>query len=144
VPAEPGIGEDPRNLGYPIAQLPSYRGDENTPTSRHQGAIVTTLHIEHPIVDFDLWVTAFERFAEARQAAGVRSHRVSRPVDDPSFVILDLEFDDVDRAERFRLFLETQVWASAENSPALAGRPRTVIFEEADDRTRVSAGTTHR
>jgi hypothetical protein len=31
---------------------------------------MTTLHIEHPIVDFDLWRRAFDGFAGARARAG--------------------------------------------------------------------------
>jgi hypothetical protein len=104
---------------------------------------MTTLHIEHAIVDFDLWNTAFERFAQARLNAGVRSQRVSRPVDDPRYVIIDLEFDGAEPAERFRSFLETTVWTSSEKSPALASKPRTMIFEDDDARATVSAGPTH-
>lgn len=36
-----------------------------------------TLSIEHAIDDFPTWKSAFERFAEARQQAGVVSHRCS-------------------------------------------------------------------
>jgi hypothetical protein len=105
---------------------------------------MTTLHIEHPIVDFELWNTAFERFAEARRNAGVRGHRVSRPVDDPYYVIIDLDFDELDQAEQFLAFLRSQVWPSAASSPALAGAPRTVIFQPDQAVATVSAGTTHR
>jgi hypothetical protein len=90
-----------------------------------------TLHIEHPITDFETWTAAFNRFADARRQAGVRSHRVQRPVDDPTYVLVDLEFDTVEAAEAFRHFLETQVWATPENSPALAGTPRTRILATA-------------
>jgi hypothetical protein len=36
-----------------------------------------TLHIEHPITDFDTWSSAFGRFAEIQRLAGVR--RAMRP-----------------------------------------------------------------
>jgi hypothetical protein len=42
---------------------------------------MTTLHIEHPVTDFGAWKAAFDRFAEAREKSGVRSHRILRPVD---------------------------------------------------------------
>ena len=45
---------------------------------------MTTLHIEHPITDFELWQTAFARFASARAQSGVRAQRVHRPLDDPA------------------------------------------------------------
>lgn len=90
-----------------------------------------TLHIEHSIVDFDLWNAAFERFADVRKQSGVRRHRVQRPVDDPHYVVIDLDFDTTAEAERFREFLQTKVWPSHENAPALLGTPQTRILEPA-------------
>ncbi len=90
-----------------------------------------TLHIAHEIVDFALWSAVFERFAEQRQRAGVRAHRLQRPVDDPHFVVIDLDFDTPEEAERFLGFLRTQVWSSSENAPALVGSPAVKILEPA-------------
>ena len=89
---------------------------------------MTTLHIEHPITDFEIWSTAFHQFADARQAAGVRAHSVKRPVDDPHYVFVDLEFDDVDAALAFRHFLTTVVWAVSDN---LVGTPKATVLEPA-------------
>jgi hypothetical protein len=91
-----------------------------------------TLHIEHPITDFETWSAAFNGFAEARRRAGVRSHRVQQPVDDPNYVLVDLEFDTTEAAEAFRDFLATTVWATPDHSPALAGAPRTRILTSAE------------
>lgn len=90
-----------------------------------------TLHIEHPISDYDTWRGAFERFADARRQAGVRAHRVLRPVDDPKYVLVDLEFDTTAAAEAFLGFLNTTVWANPEHSPALSGTPRAMILTAA-------------
>jgi hypothetical protein len=90
--------------------------------------MMPTLHIEHPITDFGAWSSAFNRFGEARRQAGVRAHRVSRPVDDQHYVVVDLEFDTVEAAEAFRQFLSAQVWAVPQNAPALAGTPQTKIL----------------
>ncbi|MBC9718935.1 hypothetical protein H9Y04_41055 [Streptomyces sp. TRM66268-LWL] len=92
-----------------------------------------TLHIEHPITDFATWKAAFDGFAAARADAGVRRHRVQRPVDDPAYIVVDLDFDEVADAERFLGFLRSRVWASPENAPALAGTPRTRILETAEE-----------
>jgi hypothetical protein len=92
---------------------------------------MATLHIEHRITDFDTWSTAFNRFADARRNAGVRGHRVQRPVDDPAYVVIDLDFDTTDQATAFLSFLKTKVWAIPENAPALAGTPETMILEPA-------------
>lgn len=92
---------------------------------------MATLHIQHPITDFDTWESAFDRFADARRNAGVRAHRVQRPVDDPRFVVVDLDFDSTDEAQAFLSFLSTRVWASPETSPGLAGTPETMILQPA-------------
>jgi hypothetical protein len=92
---------------------------------------MATLHIEHPITDFDTWNAAFARFADARRRAGVRQQRIQRPVGNPAYVVIDLDFDTVGEAEKFLGLLEQNVWASSENAPALAGRPQTQILEAA-------------
>jgi hypothetical protein len=92
---------------------------------------MATLHIEHPITDFDTWNAAFARFADARRQAGVRHQRIQRPVDDPAYVVVDLDFDTVEEAEKFLGFLHANVWASSENAPALAGKPQTRILQAA-------------
>lgn len=90
-----------------------------------------TLHIEHPITDFATWSKAFGAFADVRRQAGVRAHRVYRPVDDPRYVVIGLDFDTVESAESFLGFLKTNVWANRANAPALAGEPQTRILEVA-------------
>jgi hypothetical protein len=90
-----------------------------------------TLHIEHAIVDFDRWQQAFDSFADTRARAGVLSHRVLRPVDDPRYVVIDLDFATVAEAEAFLGFLRDRVWAVPANSPALAGIPQTRILSPA-------------
>jgi hypothetical protein len=90
---------------------------------------MSTLHIEHPISDFTIWKAAFDRFAAVRQQSGVRSHRIQRSVSDPCYIVLDLDFDSPAEAAAFLEFLQTRVWSSPENSPALAGDPQTAILE---------------
>lgn len=91
---------------------------------------MATLHIEHPITDFDTWNAAFERFADARRQAGVRRQRIQRPVDDPAYVVVDLDFDTVAEADKFLGFLRQNVWTSSANAPALAGSPQTRVLED--------------
>lgn len=90
-----------------------------------------TLHIEHAITDFATWTEAFNQFAEARRNAGVLAERVHQPVDDPRYVVIDLDFETTDEAEGFLDFLKTAVWAVPENAPALAGAPASLILERA-------------
>ena len=79
-----------------------------------------TLHIEHPISDFTTWKAAFDRFAEFRVESGVRHHRVQRPIDDPHYVHIDLDFDTTKEAETFLEFLRTRIWTSRDK----LARPR--------------------
>lgn len=92
---------------------------------------MVTLHIQHPITDFDTWTPAFQRFGDARCNAGVRAERIQRPVDDANYVVIDLDFDTAGEARSFQGFLTTQVWANPKNSPGLAGTPETLILEPA-------------
>lgn len=86
-----------------------------------------TLHITHAISDPVTWRAAFDRFAPAREAAGVRAARVSHPDDDPRRIAVALDFDTEAEAERFVVFLRTHVWSSPASSPALAGTPDVSI-----------------
>ena len=89
---------------------------------------MATLHIEHQIRDFDTWKEAFDRDPAGRQQSGVRRYRVLRPIDDPNFVVIDLDFDSSREAEAFAAALH-DVWRSSRASPALLGTPETRILE---------------
>jgi hypothetical protein len=92
---------------------------------------MTTLHIEHAITDFAVWNAAFERFADMRARSGVRAHRVQQPVDDPCYVVIDLDFDTAEEASRFLGFLQANVWSSPDSAPALVGAPSAKILQSA-------------
>jgi hypothetical protein len=91
-----------------------------------------TLRIEHAITDYAQWKAAFDRFADLRANAGVRGSAIRRPIDDPHYLMLDLEFDTADAARGFAQFLEQRIWSSPDAAPALAGVPRTRILESHD------------
>ena len=55
----------------------------------------------------------------------------SNRFDDSLYVVIDLDFDGVEAASRFLGFLEANVWSSAAKSPALAGKPQTMILRSA-------------
>lgn len=92
---------------------------------------MATLHIEHPITDFSVWRQAFERFAPARRSAGVFAERVQQPIDDPRYVVVDLDFPTAEQASQFLEFLRTAVWSSPEASPALDGSPVARVLQSA-------------
>ena len=90
---------------------------------------MATLRIEHPIHDYDIWQKAFDSFEQARAKAGVCSFAIRQPVNDPKYLMIDLEFDTQGQAESFADFLHDRVWSSPTSSPALAGRPQTRILD---------------
>ncbi|HEY6395937.1 MAG TPA: hypothetical protein VIX82_00640 [Solirubrobacteraceae bacterium] len=88
-----------------------------------------TLSIEHAISDFPTWKQAFDRFSEARETAGVLTHRIRRPVDNPQHLVIELDFEAQQNANSFQRFLHEVVWANRDASPALVGTPQTRILK---------------
>ena len=86
------------------------------------------LHIEHPIRDFATWKKAFESDPAGRERSGVRRYQILRPVDDPNYVMIDLDFESAATAETFLVTMR-EVWQSVAAAPALAGGPQTRIVE---------------
>jgi hypothetical protein len=70
------------------------------------------LHIEHSVNDFDTWKASFDNYEEFRQKSGVRCYRVSRPINNPNFAMIDLEFDSLSEAEALLAGVQ-QVWEHA-------------------------------
>jgi hypothetical protein len=64
------------------------------------------LRIEHPVSDHDAWKAAFDSDPIGRERSGVRRYRIMRSTDDPSHVMLELEFDSSGEAEAVRAALE--------------------------------------
>ncbi len=92
------------------------------------------LRIEHQIRDFDSWKAAFDSDPVGRGQSGVRRHRVLRPVDDPNYVMIDLDFDSSSEAEAFLAALRRDVWASRQAAPALVGSPQVRIVEAVESK----------
>ena len=58
-----------------------------------------TLRIEHAVPNFAGWKQAFDSDPADRKGSGVRRYQVLRSVDDPNYVLIDLEFDTLEQAE---------------------------------------------
>lgn len=67
------------------------------------------LRIQHSVQSFDGWKRAFDSDPVDRKAGGVRRYRVLRSIEDPTFVMIDLEFDDAEQATRFLVRLR-ELW----------------------------------
>lgn len=71
------------------------------------------LRIEHPVPDFEGWKRAFHSDPVGREQSGVRRYQILRSLDDPNYVMIDLEFDTKDQAEAL-LAAMRQVWSRVE------------------------------
>jgi hypothetical protein len=61
---------------------------------------MSILRIEHPVLDYELWKNLFDsKGPDFRKRFGARRYQVLRPVDDPRFVMIDVDFDDRNGAE---------------------------------------------
>ena len=93
---------------------------------------MVTVRIEHPITSFERWKAAFDRDPVDRRGSGVRRYQIFRPVDDPEFVMIDLDFATPTEATTFVSAMR-QVWASPQAAPALGGPPRATIAEPVEE-----------
>ncbi len=84
------------------------------------------LRIEHPVPNYAGWKQAFDSDPVDRKKSGVRRYRILRSVDDPNYVLIDLEFDTIREAEAL-LTAMRGVWARVEGKIMM--NPKTQIVE---------------
>ncbi len=90
------------------------------------------LHIEHPTPDFDGWKHAFDSDPAGRKKMGVRRYQVSRDVDDPNYVMIDLEFDTREQAEGLLRAMQG-VWGRPDHSISRNQQARIVEMVESKE-----------
>ena len=90
------------------------------------------LQIEHPVSNFGEWKAAFDSDPVNRKKAGVRRYRVLRPIDNPNYTIIDLEFDSVDQAESLLAALR-EVWRGLQGTLIESPRVRIVNIVESKE-----------
>ena len=83
------------------------------------------LRIEHPIFDYDAWKKAFDSDPVGREKSGVRSYQILQPVDDPKYIMIDLEFDTVSQAEALLATMQV-VWGKVEGINMMNAKSRIV------------------
>ena len=83
------------------------------------------LQIEHPVPDFDAWKAAFDSDPIGRERSGVQRYRVLRPVDDPNYAMVDLEFHSLGEAQAFLAALR-DLWGRVQGSIIESPRARIV------------------
>jgi len=86
------------------------------------------LQIEHGVRDYDAWRRAFDNDPVDRKGGGVRRYRILRPTDDPAFVAVELEFDELGKAEAFRDAL-VELWSRAGGGLGLVDARARIVEE---------------
>src|SRR3954454_3564233 len=89
------------------------------------------LRIEHSVPDFDGWKAAFESDPVGRERSGVRRYQILRSVDDPNYVMIDLEFDTKGEAEALLAGMR-EVWGRVEGT--IMRNPQARIVEIVETR----------
>lgn len=88
---------------------------------------MVTLRIEHVVPDFAAWKRAFDSDPLNRRQSGVRSYRSLRPIDNPLYVTMDLDFDDRPAADAFLIRLR-ELWRNVN----VMREPKAQILEIVD------------
>lgn len=89
------------------------------------------LRIEHPVPNYEGWKQAFDSDPVDRKRSGVRRYQILRPLDNPNYVMIDLEFDTLREAEA--LFTAMRgVWARVEGKIMMD--PKAQIVETVETR----------
>ena len=83
------------------------------------------LRIEHPVPEYDSWKKAFDSDPVGRERSGVRRYRISRPINDPNYVMIDLEFDTPSQAEALLAAMRV-VWGRVEGTIMMKPQARIV------------------
>ena len=83
------------------------------------------LRIEHQVPNFEGWKKAFDSDPVGRERSGVRRYHILRSVDDPNYVLIDLEFDTTSEAEAL-LAAMRQVWNRVEGTVMTSPQARIV------------------
>ena len=87
------------------------------------------LRIEHPVPNFDGWKQAFDSDPVGREKSGVRRYQILRPIDDPNYVLIDLEFDSASQAEALLAAMRV-VWGRVEGTIMMSPQARIVEAAE--------------
>ena len=89
------------------------------------------LRIEHSTGDYDRWKQLFDSDPVDRAGKGVRRHYVSRAVDDPAQVCIELAFDSQEQANGL-LEAMRGVWSQVPGD--VISQPSSRIFEVTEEK----------
>lgn len=90
---------------------------------------MTILHIEHKVRNYDRWKASFDDDPLDRKGAGVRHYRIARAVDNPAYVMVDLELETTAQAKHMLASLQ-DMWPR--RMGVLIDDPKGRVFEVAE------------
>ena len=90
------------------------------------------LQIEHKVPNFDGWKKAFESDPINRKKSGVKKYKIFKPVGDPNYVIIELEFDNLEDAENTLAALRN-LWTKVEGTVMMNPQSRILDLVESAD-----------
>ena len=91
-----------------------------------------TLRIEHKIASYEGWKKAFDSDPINRKQSGVKRFRIYRPADDDKFVIIDLDFDNIDQAQATQIALH-KMFGMIEGKLIFGGQTKILNVVEATE-----------
>ena len=90
------------------------------------------LRIEHKVPNFEGWKKAFDNDPINRKQSGVCRYRIFTPTDDPNYVIIDLEFENLINAESTLTVLQ-KLWSNVEGKVMVNPQARILNIVETID-----------
>lgn len=91
-----------------------------------------TLCIEHPVPNYENWKRAFDSDPVGREKMKVRHYQILRPLDNPAYVMINLEFDTASDAQAL-LTVMRAVWERVEGT--IMTNPKVQIVEVVETKT---------
>lgn len=92
-----------------------------------------SLHVENTVRNFEEWKEVFDKFDRFRAEKKMRAYRMSRLVDDPNKVTIDLDFDSIEDATAFRGALE-QIWQTPQSKEQLIAHSTPELYDVVEQR----------
>jgi hypothetical protein len=90
------------------------------------------LQIEHKIPNFDGWKKAFDSDPIDRKQAGVSRYSILRPTNDPNYIIINLEFIELEKAENALTALRN-LWGKVEGKIMMDPQTRILNLIESTE-----------
>jgi hypothetical protein len=90
---------------------------------------MVVLQIEHPVPDYNGWKKVFDSDPVGRERSGVKRYKIYRQTDNPNYVIVDLEFENIDEARNVHTALQ-QVWKQVEGKVITGPKARIMEMVE--------------